>query len=124
MEKVPIVYTLDDHDAGGNNANGNDASTKEANIAFRAVFPHFPIPKTLGVWQSFRVGHILFIVTDSRSYLFTDNPESNDSNNQTYFGRDQFHWILDNLNEASVDKTIHGVIMYVSQPWKSEREFV
>ena len=49
MENVPIVYTLDDHDAGANNANGNDASTKEANIAFRAVFPHFPIPKTMGI---------------------------------------------------------------------------
>lgn len=45
MEKVPIVYTLDDHDAGSNNANGNDASTAEANIAYRAVFPHFPIPQ-------------------------------------------------------------------------------
>jgi len=92
LQTVPVVYTIDDHDSGANNANGNDPSVTEANKAFRAVFPHYEVPENRGFWQSFRVGRILFIVTDSRSYLFTNNtdPDATDEKTETYFGREQF----------------------------------
>ena len=124
MQQTPLVYAIDDHDSGANNANGNDESVFEANQAFRAVVPHFPLPPNHGMWQSFDVGHIKFLVTDTRSYLFTKNTdEANEAKTETYFGREQFHWIKQNLEEAAADSNVHGVVLFISQPWKSEREF-
>jgi hypothetical protein len=76
---------------GGNNASGAyDISVSEANKAFRAVVPHYPVPKESGVWQSFKVGHISFSVTDSRTYLYTNNTDNDAPKDKswTYFGRE------------------------------------
>lgn len=91
-QSKPIVYTMDDHDTGANNSNGKSKSVMEANDAFRAIFPHYQIPPQKGFWQSFKVGGILFLVTDSRSYLYTENDDEGaaDNKSETYFGRDQF----------------------------------
>ena len=45
-ENVPLVYVLDDHDAGSDNANGNSRSLGSANKAYRAVVPHYTLPET------------------------------------------------------------------------------
>ena len=50
LQTTPLVYSLDDHDSGANNADGNSQSVSEANIAYRAVVPHFPLPMEKGLW--------------------------------------------------------------------------
>ena len=98
-ENVPLVYILDDHDTGKDNANGNDRSLGSINKAYRAVVPHYPLPETVaadtakqstpilernateesyvkpvekrGLWHSFMGGSTKFIATDARSFLFT-----------------------------------------------------
>jgi hypothetical protein len=79
------VYTFDDHDTGRNNANGMDDSVQEANHAYRATVPHYPIAAQSaddkGIWQSWRVGHVLFVLTDSRSYLLTENTDADKGEN-------------------------------------------
>jgi len=35
----------------------------------------------------------------------------------------KFRWILANLESASKDPSVHGVVLFLSQPWKAEREF-
>jgi len=57
-QNYPLVYTLDDHDSGNNNANGNDVSTLNAVAAYNAVVPHHKISskdEERGIWQSFTV---------------------------------------------------------------------
>ena len=42
-ERVPIVYTWDDHDAGSDNTDGNSFSIGEVNQLYREIFPHYPL---------------------------------------------------------------------------------
>ena len=61
---VPLMYTWDDHDFGDNNAMGSSPSRSAALAAFRKY-----VPATLageageGVYQSYEVQGVLFIVT-------------------------------------------------------------
>lgn len=105
LQQTPLVYVLDDHDAGANNVDGFEQSIIEANIAFRTLVPHYPLPQYHGLWQSFNVGRIKFLVTDSRSYLYTRNTDENgtEGKSETYFGREQFRWILKSLEDAASD---------------------
>ena len=52
-ENHPLAYTFDDHDVGADNSNGLNDSTAQANLAYRAVFPHYPLRSSnqeRGIW--------------------------------------------------------------------------
>mmetsp|Transcript_21485 Transcript_21485/g.15370 ORF Transcript_21485/g.15370 Transcript_21485/m.15370 type:complete len:138 (+) Transcript_21485:445-858(+) len=79
-ESTPLVYTLDDHDTGPNNSNGLTASTPLAMEAYRSIIPSYSLQSSdpsdpRGIYQKFRQGNTLFLMTDSRSYLFTDTED-------------------------------------------------
>ena len=87
-QEVPIVYTVDDHDSGPNNADGRWNSTAEANLAYRAMVPHHELQatnSTLGLWHSFTTSRTKFIIADARSYL---NTIREDTNRTTVFGQE------------------------------------
>ena len=95
-ENYSLVYTFDDHDVGADNSNGLNKSTPQANIAYRSVFPHYPLQssdKERGIWQSFKAESTLFIITDSRSFLFTTREDGQ----ETVFGTEQLEWIQSQL---------------------------
>ena len=83
-ENHVLEYIWDDHDTGQDNANGNDESLRHANHAYRAAYPHYPLPEQalshnnassevqpLGIWHSFMAGSTKFLALDSRTFLFT-----------------------------------------------------
>lgn len=72
MEKgTPFVYLMDDHDMGPNDTKGTSPSIKPAQEAYEAVVPR-KIESHSRLWHSFTQSNTLFIVTDGRSYLFTE----------------------------------------------------
>ena len=77
-ENYPIVYTFDDHDAGSDNTNGNAFSINEVNQVYREIVPHYPLTSSLskGIQQTFVAADTLFIITDLRSYLFTERVDN------------------------------------------------
>lgn len=67
---TPIAYVWDDHDFGGNDSDSTAASKPAALETYRAAVPHYRLP-TGAIYQSFTVGRVRFLLTDTRS-LRTD----------------------------------------------------
>jgi phosphodiesterase/alkaline phosphatase D-like protein len=66
---TPIVYTWDDHDFGGNNADRTTESREAAWQAYRAYVPHGELVNgdTGAIYFAFTQGRVRFVVPDSRS---------------------------------------------------------
>lgn len=105
--QVPILYMLDDHDIGMNNADGNHLSTKQATAGFADVVPG-PLK------GAFTIAGARFIQIDSRTQLNTDEKT-------TVFGRENLEWIKQEISQAR--QLNQNVILLLSFSWKSEREF-
>lgn len=45
------------------------------------------------------------------------------SSGKLSFHLNSFRWIMANLESAAADPSIHGFVLFASQPWKAEREF-
>lgn len=67
FRQVPLVYTPDNHDGMVDSTRlGRDAFL----LAYRERVPHYPLPAGTGanpVYQSWQVGRVLFVMTDTRS---------------------------------------------------------
>lgn len=65
-----IVYPWDDHDYGANNSRGDSASRPAATTAYRERVPSYALPDGAGggIWHTFVLGRVRFIVSDTRSY--------------------------------------------------------
>lgn len=118
----PLVYTFDDHDVGDNNADGLTISSTEVNKVYRDVVPHYPLGggKGKGIWQEFTVGGVLFMVLDLRSFKNTKNTLTNRTTN---LGHEQLMWLNQTLERAAGDDDIKGVVLLMSFPWHSAREW-
>lgn len=92
---VPVAYMFDDHDFGINDANGDSPSAPAAKQAYRERVPHYPLSDDEGVWQSFVVGRVRFIITDLRSY--SSNYRDPDSPDKTLLGDKQKKWFKDQM---------------------------
>jgi hypothetical protein len=112
--QVPIVYTWDDHDYGGNNASGASASRPAALEVYRQAVPHYPIDErgTAGIQQAFDIGRVRVIVTDARSQRTPDRQRSADAH--TMLGPTQRQWLLDQLT-AAADRPL--VVWVNTVPW-------
>jgi phosphodiesterase/alkaline phosphatase D-like protein len=97
---VPIAYTWDDHDFGGNNANGSSASRPAALAVYRQFVPHYPLEsgETTGIFQAFGMGRVRVIITDARSQR-TSNWGAPPS--RTILGARQLQWLKDQLAAAA-----------------------
>lgn len=96
--EVPTVYVWDDHDYGANNSNGSSASKPAAATVYRARVPHYPLEESTGVYHSFDVGRVRFIVTDQR---FDADPNSDtDDASKTMLGATQKAWFFDLLENS------------------------
>lgn len=77
-----MAYTIDDHEAGDNNANSKSPSIKIANQAYREVIPVQLAEGTGtegGIWHSFQVSSVLFIMLDLRTFKDSTDSEGRTS---------------------------------------------
>lgn len=99
-QNVPIVYTWDDHDYCGNDSNITSAGRSAAAQVYRERVPHYPLNDSanIGVWQTWVVGRVRFIMTDARTYQdpMTD-PDHEDHN---ALGPEQEAWLLRTMKDA------------------------
>lgn len=70
LRDTATVYVKSDHDAGGGNNSAPGAWTAGNRSAALQVFPYLTRPDSNGLYHSFVVGRVRFIVTDTR-YLVT-----------------------------------------------------
>jgi phosphodiesterase/alkaline phosphatase D-like protein len=116
VRSVPIAYMWDDHDFGPNDADSTSASAPASQVVYRQVVPHSPLPAGEGpeaIYQSFTLGRVRFILTDSRSER---SPKSApDDQAKTMLGSAQWSWLLDELDAAASAGEV--VVLVTSVPW-------
>lgn len=109
---LPVAHIWDDHDFLGNNSGGGDSNKRpfamNALKAFDLFVPHYDFGnKDDGVYQSFLVGNVLFVLTDTRHNRTTDTKE-------TMLGSKQKAWLKEKLLEG---KERDLIIWVNSVPW-------
>jgi hypothetical protein len=92
FRSVASTYIWDDHDYGGNDSNRTTASNPAANQVYREWVPHYPLGSggSTGIYQSWQVGRVLYVATDSRS--FRDPNSDPQGPSKTLLGTAQKTW--------------------------------
>ena len=96
--EIPTVYVWDDHDYGANNSDGTSASKPAAAAAYRSRIPHYPLEGATGIYHSFDVGRVRFVVTDQRSAASPNSDTDNSS--KSMLGATQKAWFKDLLENS------------------------
>ena len=99
-QNIPLAYIWDDHDYGTNDSDGSYPLKYLASQVYREQTPHYPLVESLNksqkkgaIYQSFVIGRVRFIMTDSR---FHQNPVYlPDDSNKTLLGGGQKKWLLE-----------------------------
>lgn len=97
---VPLAYMWDDHDYGANDAVGDSPSRPAAIQSYRERVPHYPLAESEGVYQTWVIGRVRFIMTDVRTH--SDRPYNPDFSvtqypEKTALGAAQWQWFQDTL---------------------------
>jgi alkaline phosphatase D len=110
---VPIAYTWDDHDFGGNGSDASSAAGPAALAVYRQFVPHYPLEADgrTGTHQAFTIGRVRVIMTDSRSQR---TPGRVTPQRRSMLGPAQLTWLKDQLSRA-VDAPL--VIWVNTVPW-------
>lgn len=97
MANTPTVYSKSDHDTGDN---GSYPGTQTApnRAAHLQTFPSYARPDANGLYHSFVVGRVRFIVLDTRYFAVTDG--------STRLGATQLSWLKAQLVEPEPVKII------------------
>lgn len=108
-QNLPLVYTYNDYDYCGYDSGATSDGKSAINTAYRKMFSHYPLEATEGLYHSFKIGAVLFIVTDTRTFL--------SEKDKTFFGETQKTWIKNKISNAVKDPTIGGIILTTTQVW-------
>jgi phosphodiesterase/alkaline phosphatase D-like protein len=114
---LPLAYCWDDHDFLGNNSEGGDprnaAARRFARDGYDLYVPHYPLASSVeGIYQSFQIGRVLFLLTDSR---FTKSPRSGSgTSGKTVLGVNQKAWLKRELLRG---KDLDLIVWASSIPW-------
>jgi phosphodiesterase/alkaline phosphatase D-like protein len=115
FRSMATAYVWDDHDFTGNNSDRSTLGRATARQVYREVVPHYPLAAGDGdhpIHQSFVLGRVLFVLTDTRSertpHRVADGPH------KTMLGAAQKAWLFDRLDEAPR----FGLVVWVNTlPW-------
>ena len=124
-QNIPLAYIWDDHDYGTNDSDGSYNLKYVASEAYRERVPYYPLVEELNVaegrgavYQSFVIGRVRFIMTDSRfhqnSLATVDSPDG------TILGNEQREWLFDRFIRAKQqqENNREGLIIWVNSiPW-------
>ena len=97
---VPIAYTWDDHDFGGNGSDASSRARPAALAVYRQMVPHYPLQneEREGIHQAFTIGRVRVIITDSRSQRSSSRIAAD---RRTMLGAAQLKWLLEELSSAA-----------------------
>lgn len=114
FRQLPLAYCWDDHDFLGNNSAGadpgNTAKRGFAREAYDLYVPHYPLAESgNGIYQSFQIGRVLFLLTDCRF-----NKTKKASASRTVLGPHQKQWLKDELLRG---KELDLIVWANSFPW-------
>ena len=115
-QRVPIAYIWDDHDYGPNNSDSTAPGREAARLTYQEYVPHYPLAAGTGdvpIYQSFTIGNIYFIVTDSRSARSPAGVADNAA--KTMLGGEQKAWFKQQLLDAN--DTYPLIVWVNSLPW-------
>ncbi|WP_322818636.1 alkaline phosphatase D family protein [Tepidiforma sp.] len=112
---VPVAYTWDDHDYGGNDSDRTTASREAARAVYREIVPHYPLPLDGPIAQAFTIGRVRVILTDTRSERAPSHLP--DGPSKSMLGAPQLAWLFDELLAARDSAAL--TIWVNSVPWIS-----
>lgn len=113
--EVPVLYTWDDHDYGGNDSDRTTRSRAAARAVYREIVPHYPLPLDGPIAQAVTVGRVRVIVTDSRSER--DPSRWQDGPGKSMLGERQLAWLFEELLRARDEAAL--IVWVNSVPWIS-----
>lgn len=90
LSRVPLVYVWDDHDYGPNDSDRTAPGRAAAQQVYREYIPHYPLPASDAIYQSFEVGRVKFLLTDLRSDRSPNSAKDNAE--KTMLGAAQKEW--------------------------------
>ncbi len=113
---LPVVYVWDDHDFLGNNSAGADprrsGAARYAREAYGIYVPHYEtVRPDDGIYQTFEVGRVLFLLTDTRSQR---SSRSGSRRVGTVLGAAQKAWLKGKLLDG---KSADLIVWVNSIPW-------
>ncbi|MEZ5377050.1 MAG: alkaline phosphatase D family protein [Acidimicrobiales bacterium] len=117
--QTPVAYMWDDHDYGGNDADGNSPSRQAAMAAYREHVPSYGLSgDESAIYQAFTVGRVRFILTDARSARNLQNDDNSDA--PSMLGPEQKTWLKQELIESS---QTHELVVWLNPvPWIAAAE--
>ena len=124
-QNIPLAYIWDDHDYGTNDSDGSYNLKYVASKVYRERVPYYPLVEELSaiegrgaIYQSFIIGRVRFIMTDSR---FHQNPLATlDSPDGTILGKQQREWLFKQLITGKQQQANNreGLTIWVNSiPW-------
>jgi phosphodiesterase/alkaline phosphatase D-like protein len=122
FRQLPLAYCWDDHDFLGNNAEGGDpdyaVARRFARDAYQIYVPHYPLElPTDGISQSFQIGRVLFLLTDTR---YSRSPRNlSGTSGKTMLGTNQKVWLK---NRLLAGKELDLIVWANSVPWIGKDE--
>ncbi len=110
---VPLEYVWDDHDYANNNSDRLDPGRPAAAQVFRERVPSDPLPDSagIGVWRAKKLGRVLHIWSDCRSYR--DPSTDPASSAKTMLGLEQKAWMADVLATSDAE----AFVWHNPTPW-------
>ncbi len=117
FRQLPLAYCWDDHDFLGNDSEGgdpdNEMARRFARDAYDVYVPHYPLASsTEGIYQSFQIGRVLFLLADNR---FAKSPRSGSgTSGKTVLGINQKAWLKQQLLRG---KDLDLIVWASSIPW-------
>lgn len=117
FRKLATNYTWSDHDSGGSNHDGLSAAMPYAQVAYRSRVPTHTLPDANGIYYSYVVGRIRFIVTDGRSFM--DPITQTDDAAKSKLGATQKDWLKARLLDPEPVK-----VWFHEDAWISGTSFV
>ncbi|HYF26466.1 MAG TPA: MFS transporter [Baekduia sp.] len=114
--RVPVAYVWDDHDFGGDGADGTSPSRPAARDAYERTVPHAPLaadgPQD-AIHQAFTAGRVRFLLLDTRSQR---SPSAQrDDARKTMLGAAQKAWLKRELLAARDRQALTVIVSSV--PW-------
>lgn len=124
-QNIPLAYIWDDHDYGTNDSDGSYNLKYIASEAYREQVPYYPLVEKLNIiegkgaiYQSFIIGRVRFIMTDSRFHQEPINTVN--ELNRSVLGSQQRRWLLEQLKFAKQQQQNNreGLTIWVNSiPW-------
>ena len=123
-QNIPLAYVWDDHDYGFDDSDASYNLKYIASEVYRDRVPHYPLVEELkkiegkgAIYQSFTIGRVRFILTDSRFHQDAIKTKKGD---RSLLGKEQREWLLAQLKDAKQQQQSdrEGLTIWVNSiPW-------